>query len=217
MLLRGIEMEKENESHMKFTKDRKGSVTLFVLVSTLFFLVIVVSIAISYKNKEIAIDKQIESIKDSYEKDVKNEENVYNQKINELPSTEYTKPYFPNSDFKYYDGNLSDGLVIRDKLNNEYIWIEVPRTTTVYPTAGLAVKDFVNMEYTLIENDLHTYTSAYRNGTSYEDLIFIDSVTSEVKRQTGYDKEREVMPTKSMMQIIGAAEEKEAGILVEVF
>ena len=32
----------------------------------------------------------------------------------------------------------------------------------MYPTAGLEIKDFTDAEYTLIENDLHTYTSAYR-------------------------------------------------------
>ena len=45
----------------------------------------------------------------------------------------------------------------------------VPQTAEVYPTAGLDITTFTDEEYTAIENDLHTYTSVYRNGTSYTD------------------------------------------------
>ncbi len=45
----------------------------------------------------------------------------------------------------------------------------------------------------------------HRNGTSYEDLIFINAINGEMRKNTTYDKEREVMPTKSMKRMIGAA------------
>ena len=67
-----------------FKKNQKGSVSLFILLSTLFFLVIVTGVAVNAKNKEINIDSQYERIKTTYEKDVENEEAVYTQKKSEI-------------------------------------------------------------------------------------------------------------------------------------
>ena len=63
----------------KILKNKKGSISLFVLLSSLFFLVVVTSVGISFKNKEASIDSQFEKIKSSYEKDVGNEEQIYNE------------------------------------------------------------------------------------------------------------------------------------------
>ena len=60
-------------------------------------------------------------------------------------------------------------LTIADTSGNEYVWIEVPQTTEVYPTAGLAITEFTTEEYKAIEDDLHTYTATYRNSTNFVD------------------------------------------------
>ena len=70
------------------------------------------------------------------------------------------------------EDSIDDGLVMTDGYGNEYVWVEVPRTTTVYPTAGLNITSFTNDEYTKIENDLHTYTADYRNGTNFSDTFY---------------------------------------------
>ena len=57
------------------------------------------------------------------------------------------------------------------------MWVEVPMTDEVYPTAGLNIKDFTTEEYTAIETDLHTYTNDYRNGTSFKDEYYSDAAT----------------------------------------
>ena len=72
---------------------------------------------------------------------------------------------------------LENGLTIQDSTGNQYVWVEVPKTTTVYQTAGLNIKDFTTEEYTAIETDLHTYTNDYRNGTSYKDEYYSDATT----------------------------------------
>ena len=87
----------------------------------------------------------------------------------QLPSTAYTTPYLPTGFSPVTGTDLSTGLVIEDSLGNQYVWVEVPRTTTVYPNAGLSITAFTDTEYTSIETDLHTYTSVYRNGTGYRD------------------------------------------------
>lgn len=70
------------------------------------------------------------------------------------------------------EDSIDDGLVITDGYGNEYVWIEVPKTVEVYPTAGVSITNFTDEEYTKIENDLHTYTNDYRNGTSYSDTFY---------------------------------------------
>ena len=58
------------------------------------------------------------------------------------------------------EDSIDDGLVITDGYGNEYVWVEVPKTAGVYPTAGVNVTNFNDEEYKKIENDLHTYTNA---------------------------------------------------------
>lgn len=95
-----------------------------------------------------------------------------------LPNGPGTRPYLPSSDFTQVEGTtLETGLVIQDSAGNEYVWIEVPKLASVYPTAGISIKDFTDEEYQNIENDLHTYASTYRNGTSTSDTYYSDEAT----------------------------------------
>ena len=85
------------------------------------------------------------------------------------------------------EDSIDDGLVITDGYGNEYVWVEVPKTTEVYPTVGLSVTDFTNDEYGKIEEDLHTYTSDYRNGTEYKDEYYPDSTDGWFKNEAEYN------------------------------
>ena len=87
------------------------------------------------------------------------------------------KPYLPSGFTRVAGTTLENGLTIQDSSGNQYVWVEVPKTGEVYPTAGLNIKDFTNDEYTKIETDLHTYTKAYRNGTRYKDEYYSDATT----------------------------------------
>ena len=69
--------------------------------------------------------------------------------------------------------SLDTGLVIKDSVGNEYVWVEVPKTDEVYPTAGTKITSFGTDEYTKIETDLHTYTNDYRM-TGYDDVYYAD-------------------------------------------
>ena len=101
-----------------------------------------------------------------------------------LPSTSYTTPYYPDTTFTKLKGtNLDNGLVIQDEKENQYVWIEVPKTAKVYPTAGLKITNFTEAEYTAIETDLHTYTNYYRNGTSNTDTYYSDATTGLTSAQ----------------------------------
>ena len=64
------------------------------------------------------------------------------------------------------EGDASEGIVIRDKNENEWVWVEVPKTTDVYSSETLSsIVDEDNItddQCTTIYEDLTKYASAYR-------------------------------------------------------
>ena len=91
--------------------------------------------------------------------------------------------YLPKG-FRQVSGTtLEKGLTIQDSQGNQYVWVEVPKTAEVYPTAGLEITEFTESEYTAIETDLHTYTKDYRNGTRYKDEYYSDAATGLTSAQ----------------------------------
>ena len=51
-------------------KSQKGSITLFVLVSCLFFLASVACVNMYMHSKQIAVDREYRQVKANYEKDI---------------------------------------------------------------------------------------------------------------------------------------------------
>ena len=91
--------------------------------------------------------------------------------------------YLPKG-FRQVSGTtLEKGLTIQDSTGNQYVWVEVPKTKEVYPTAGLEITEFTESEYTAIETDLHTYTNDYRDGTDYKDEYSSDAATGLTSAQ----------------------------------
>ena len=116
-----------------------------------------------------------EQAKANEEADLLGLEETINKSTVNLPSTTETKPYLPTGFSKVAGTNLDNGLVIQDSVGNQYVWVEVPMNETVYPTAGLGITTFDDTAYTNIENDLRTYTSTYRDGTSDTDTYCPDT------------------------------------------
>ena len=167
-------MQMKNE-----VKSEKGIMTMYVTIAVVTFTIILValfSLAVATRRNQI---KTLIKVKEVYEQDNSKKEQIYmeQKKKIELPSTSDTTPYYPDDTFRRDSStDLDTGLVIKDKNKNEYVWIEVPKTAEVYPTAGLKITNFTVDEYTAIETDLHTYTNYYRNGTSFTDEYPSDKV-----------------------------------------
>ena len=62
--------------------NENGSISLFILLSALFFLIVVTSVGVSLKNKEATVDRNFEKVKQSYEKDLDNIEQIYEEEMN---------------------------------------------------------------------------------------------------------------------------------------
>jgi len=101
------------------------------------------------------------------------------------------EPTYIPSGYAHVPGtDMETGYVVQDPYGNQYVWIEVPRTSTVYPTAGTEITDFSIEAYTKIENDLHTYTSVYRNGTTYVDEYYSEEATGLTNAQYSLQKRK---------------------------
>ena len=92
-------------------------------------------------------------------------------------------PYLPKG-FRQVSGTtLDNGLTIQDSTGNQYVWVEVPKTAEVYPTAGLEITEFTESEYTAIETDLHTYTNDYNRYSHGTDTYYSDAATGLTSEQ----------------------------------
>ena len=184
----------ENNKGKIFKKGSKQSgITLVALVVTVVVLLILAGVSIRLVLDNNGIITKAGEAKDKHEQgrvndqtDLSSAEEWINQMTGgnsgggSLPTNAdgSSKPYLPSSDFTQVSGtDLSNGLVIEDGSGNQYVWIEVPKTAAVYPTAGTAITEFTDDEYTAIETDLHTYTNDYRDGTSYKDEYYSEATT----------------------------------------
>ncbi len=183
--------------------DKNKGITLIALVVTIIVLLILAGISITMLTGQNGILNRAKEAKEKTEEAQKDEneqlkeyESILNKYASNLPSNEYTTPYLPDtSKFEKVEGtNLENGLVIKEKATgSEYTWVEVPKTTTVYSTAGLGIVNFSDEEYTKIETDLHTYTSDYRNETKYDDIYYQDETNGWFTKKEEYDTAKKKM------------------------
>ena len=66
------------------------------------------------------------------------------------------------------EADASKGIVIKDKNNNEWVWIEVPKTTVFSGLTIDTTNTLTDQNYTDIKNKLIAYATTYREG-SYAD------------------------------------------------
>ena len=174
---------------MKKQEKNERGITLIALVVTIVVLLILAGVSVNalFGNSGI-IEKAKEAqnrMNNAQESDL-NALNDLDEFIDDatgrLPSTEDTTPYYPDGTFsKVSRTNLTNGLVIKDTIGNEYVWIEVPKSlyaNSSYNTETTTgdQKPSSSTDYDKIEYCLHKYTDYYRNGTSYKDEYDSDKV-----------------------------------------
>ena len=191
-------------------KMKERGITLIALVVTIIVLLILAGISIAMLTGQNRIlnraaeakEKTRVAQEDENEK-LQGYEKIINQYAENLPIGEETTPYLPDKEkFEKVEGtDLSKGLVIKEKkTESEYVWVEVPRTTAVYPTAGVNISSFTDDEYTKIETDLHTYTNDYRNGTGNSDTWYnATNDSKEANKSDWYQSESDYNTAKKKM------------------
>ena len=64
------------------------------------------------------------------------------------------------------EADANKGIVIKDKNNNEWVWIEVPKTTVFSGLTIDTTNTLTEQNYTDIKNKLIAYAGVYRNGSA---------------------------------------------------
>ena len=184
-------------------KDR--GITLIALVVTIIVLLILAGISISILTGQNGILNRATEAKEKTENANEDEQRKLAQ-AEALMNTEKTaykgvtlpEGFAPTKIAG--EDSIDDGLVITDGYGNEYVWVEVPKTIEVYPTAGVSVTNFNDKEYEKIENDLHSYTSAYRKGTGYSDTWYnAKDDSNEANKLDWYQNENDYNIAKQKM------------------
>ncbi len=180
---------------MKNIKNEKGSVAVIVLVTMVFFAIIMTSAYIAVSNARVSQLKETQRIKEIYEEDVNNVDNIYEAVIEKgnivekkLPEeTEETAPYLPNTNFTVIEENLKNGIVIQDEYGNEYVWIVVPKKITKGATTISAIEDALK-EYTS-DYRLTNYTDTWYEGcgvTQGQYTTLKNSMLNSIKNYGGF-------------------------------
>ena len=161
----------------KILKDDRGSISTVVLVTVLFFVTV---LSTGYMIAATLRQGQLKSelvAKETYEKPLNNLEELADEIKGTLQSTAETTPYLPDDSFKKVPGtDLSKGLVIEDKYENQYVWVEVPKSlyNNINYNSNNTKKPSSSTDYANIEYCLQQYTETYRKGTINSDVYYPD-------------------------------------------
>ena len=174
-------------------KSEKGIMTMYVTIAVVTFTIILValfSLAVATRKNQI---KTLIKIREVYEQDNNKKEEIYTaqkeKSERQLPRTKDTRPYYPDDTFTKIEGtDLNNGLVIKDANENEYVWIEVPKSlyaNSNYNTETTTAdqKPANSEDYDKIEYCLKKYTADYKKGTRYKDEYYSDKTTGLTETQ----------------------------------
>ena len=174
-------------------KSEKGVMAAYVAIAVVTFTIIITalfSMAVTTRKNQI---KTLIKVKEVYEQDNNKKEQIYlakkEQIERQLPSTDDTNPYYPDDTFTKIEGtDLNNGLVIKDANENEYVWIEVPKSlyaNSNYNTETTTAdqKPANSEDYDKIEYCLKKYTADYKKGTRYKDEYYSDKTTGLTETQ----------------------------------
>ena len=153
-------------------KENRG-ITLIALVITTIVLLILAGITIAALSGNNGILTRAKEAKEKTEQAQKDEEKtlsnmenilgIYNFKNINVADTNPGEVVPENSMVLEDDANK--GIVIKDKNNNEWVWVEVPKTTVF---SGLTIDTtgtLTEQNYTDIKNKLITYVRIYINSS----------------------------------------------------
>ena len=117
------------------------------------------------KKTEQANQEELDVL-DEYEQNLNqyvDERNVNLKNINKADTN--TTEAMPEN-VRVLESDANKGIVIKDKNNNEWVWIEVPKTTVFTGLTIDTTNTLTEQNYTDIKNKLIAYAGVYRNGSA---------------------------------------------------
>ena len=155
---------------MKREKKEAG-ITLIALVITVIVLLILAGVTIAALSGDNGILTRAKDAKEKTEQAQKEEEKTLSDMENILGNIDFDNVNLDDmnpakampSGVTILENDANKGIVIKDINNNEWVWVEVPKTTVF---AGLAInttKELTEQNYTDIKNKLIDYVATYRD------------------------------------------------------
>ena len=158
---------------MKTRKKEKG-ITLIALVISIIVLLILAGVTIAALSGDNGILTRAKDAKEKTEQAQKEEEKtlsdienilgVYKFKNLNIEDTNPAEVVPENSTVLEDDANK--GIVIKDQNSNEWVWVEVPKTTVFSGLTIDTTQELTDQNYTDIKNKLIDYAGIYRNGSA---------------------------------------------------
>ena len=150
-------------------KEEKGSITLFVLIAMLFFVILGVAIFYAISNKQATQIQANQKNKEEYGKDLNQINSIYEETYektqNTLPVPPELEGKIPEG-FYYVGGTKEEGLVISDiqgdnldnaKGGNQFVWIPVDGTKVKYERQDFGKQSGSYSDYSeTLDNTLKT-------------------------------------------------------------
>ena len=170
-------MKKDRKKLIKKVKNERGAITAMVLASLLVIAIVLINLYMMGSNKSNSQDKEIKMIEETYNSgedkiDSEYKESIVFENINTADTN--PKEALPSNIKEIVENDANKGIVIKDNNDNEWVWVEVPKTTAfsglnIDTTSTLTVQN-----YTDIANKMITYAGVYRNGSANQNCTWTD-------------------------------------------
>ena len=157
---------------MKKEKQEKG-ITLIALVITIIVLLILAGVTIAALSGDNGILTRAKEAKEKTEQAQKEEESTLTNMENILNNaTNFSninmKDTNPSgampTDVTILESDANKGIVIKDKNDNEWVWVEVPKTVVFSDLTIDTTEELIEQNYADIKNKLVAYATIYREG-----------------------------------------------------
>ena len=158
---------------MKIRRKRETRITLIALVISIIVLLILAGVTIAALSGDNGIVTRAKEAKENTEQAQQDEEETLSNMEGILESLKFenvntvdTNPAgaMP-SDIEVLENNANKGIVIKDKNENEWVWVEVPKTTVFSGLTLDTTKELTEQNYNDIRDKLIDYVGVYRNGS----------------------------------------------------
>ena len=168
--------------------NKNRGITLIALVITIIVLLILAGVTIAALSGDNGILTRAKEAKENTNKANQEELDVldkYEQNLNQyvdgkdvdlknINKSDTNPTEAMPENVRVLENNANKGIVIKDRNNNEWVWIEVPKTTVFSDLTIDTTGTLTEQNYTDIKNKLIAYAGVYREGSSGQGCTWTD-------------------------------------------
>ena len=151
-----------------------------VLASLLVIAIVLINLYMMGSNKSNSQDKEIKMIEETYNSGEDKTDSEYKESIVfENINTADTNPKeaLPSNIKEIVENDANKGIVIKDKNENEWVWVEVPKTTVFTGLTIDTTKELTEQNYNEIRDKLINYAKEYRKEEYPDEWYAMDGST----------------------------------------